>query len=375
MHRCTTLNRTLLSALRRRTVNGILGVNHYHRLNTHYNFKKAKAQAGNKFSREPIKEKKQMAIELVAPFTDESSAEKESGVLEVIAPFPHESSAEKDAKVENGANIGSNASERQLQASFEMFNKGVRMVKKGMEWYVSRSAIYFSLDIEYWERNSKLLTEIGFAVYDPSEMVQGTERIGFPIIKASHFVVKENKGCRNGQFVSDNKFNFSFGQSIVMPISHCRTAFETVIKHYEQKADRLGMDLVLVGHDVSGDIRILKKHEFYVGGESVERFDTLTAWKATPNVNYGALTRILKQLKIPHGLLHNAGNDAYLTLQLALNLCDPAFRQLKRLDIGDFADESHSTKRLSGRNRRSVEQSFIELESLKEALAHIHADG
>ena len=35
---------------------------------------------------------------------------------------------------------------------------------------------------------------------------------------------------------------------------------------------------------------------------------------------------------IPHAFLHNAGNDAYYTLVLALRLCDPQSRALSTLD-------------------------------------------
>ncbi|GAA5884552.1 hypothetical protein JCM16303_000024 [Sporobolomyces ruberrimus] len=67
-------------------------------------------------------------------------------------------------------------------------------------------ASFVSIDIETWERDHDLVTEVGFA---KSTWRNG----GFEPMEIRHFVVKENGHLRNGRFCPDARDHFHFGPS------------------------------------------------------------------------------------------------------------------------------------------------------------------
>lgn len=233
--------------------------------------------------------------------------------------------------------------------------KNSRVLNEGKKIVSDRSAIFLSLDLEMWERNPSRLTEIGIAIYDPSEQPPKASKSAFPVIKAGHYIVKENFSCYNGRFVPDHKCHFSYGQSLVLSTTDCRRTLEDIVEHYKAKARKQGRAMMLVGHDVKGDVSLLRKNGFKF--EEFKVIDTLKLWKANPSAEFGALSKVLKYLNIPHGLLHNAGNDAYLTLQLMLCLCDPEYRKLKDLDgvIGPSTEKGKRPPEKSSRNSNADE--------------------
>lgn len=71
----------------------------------------------------------------------------------------------------------------------------------------------------------------------------------------------------------------------------------------------------LIGHNIKADINFLKK----VTKKNLDLpiFDTQIIYKqATLSEDIFGLVRVLDKLGIPHLNLHNAGNDAYYTLEI-----------------------------------------------------------
>ena len=194
----------------------------------------------------------------------------------------------------------------------------------GIKWLTTRSKVFVSIDLEYWEVNNKYLTEIGIAIYDPTQIGLGSHPI-LPKVKACHYVVAENKNKTNGKFVPNNMFKYSYGETLIMPMKDCKRAVEEILT-----AQAKNNNLVIVGHGVSGDIRVLQKNGFKLPQHEV--LDTLKIWRLTRKEGFGSLDKLLTYLEIPHGIMHNAGNDAYLNIQLFLALCDPEVRLQKNLD-------------------------------------------
>ncbi|CAN6674754.1 hypothetical protein TRVA0_063S00584 [Trichomonascus vanleenenianus] len=203
------------------------------------------------------------------------------------------------------------------------------LVRKGVSWLHSARKIYVSLDLEWWEVNNKFLTEIGLTIYNP---VRPEERPIVPLAASRHFIVRENKGRRNGRYVPDNMSKYIFGKSETLPLRKCREALQELFEQVEQIAAREGKDIVLVGHAVHNDVSMWAKNDFYMF-QKYEILDTMSLWTSNPSVKMlASLEKILKFLRIPCSLLHNAGNDAFMTLRLVLSLCDPTFRELHGLD-------------------------------------------
>lgn len=202
--------------------------------------------------------------------------------------------------------------------------KQVNDLTKGMKWLKEKSKVFVVIDLELWEVSNKFLTEIGIAVYDPTSIPDGTHYL-VPQLKACHFVVEENKHRVNGRHVPNNMFNFSYGQTLIMKIAECRVAVNRILASLAAQNN-----LVILGHGVSGDIRVLQQQGFTIPKHEV--LDTNSMWRITRPEGFGSLTKLLIYFRIPHGLMHNAGNDAYMNLLLFLVLCDPVVRKERKLD-------------------------------------------
>lgn len=78
-----------------------------------------------------------------------------------------------------------------------------------------QSVVFVCIDIEAFEKNQDVITEIGVAVFDtldidnlsPGEKGENW----FPLIRAHHYRIKENSWAENGVYVAGNAGNFDFG--------------------------------------------------------------------------------------------------------------------------------------------------------------------
>jgi hypothetical protein len=199
------------------------------------------------------------------------------------------------------------------------------MLANGINWLLDRSKVFVAIDLELFEFNNNYLTEIGIAVYDPRGMPKNQPNPILPKIKCCHFIVKENKRKVNGRFVPNNMYNFSYGESVIMAMEDCKTAVNTILGTLAKDNN-----MVIVGHGVDGDISVLIKEGFCVPKHQV--LDTSSMWRMTRKEGFGSLEKLLEFFEIPHALMHNAGNDAFLSLCLYFALCDPEVRREKRLD-------------------------------------------
>ena len=74
-------------------------------------------------------------------------------------------------------------------------------------------------------------------------------------------------------------------------------------------------DSCLIGHNIKADINFLKSVS--TKKLSLPIFDTQLIYKqATLGENMLGLVRVLDEIGIAHSNLHNAGNDAYYTLEI-----------------------------------------------------------
>ena len=71
----------------------------------------------------------------------------------------------------------------------------------------------------------------------------------------------------------------------------------------------------LIGHNIKADIQFLAKKSR--SPINIPIFDTQIMYRqATLGENILGLVRVLEELQIEHANLHNAGNDAYYTLEV-----------------------------------------------------------
>lgn len=203
-----------------------------------------------------------------------------------------------------------------------------------------RSVVFIAVDCEAWERNNKIVTEIGFATLDMDDVLnippgKNCEN-WFPKIRHRHFRIKEHLGCRNGTHVEDNADRFEFGESEIIskrdtnilagvfkpPYSRGFSADKSSTNSSGDNAEH--RDIILVGHDTGNDIDYLRQAGFDPLNRSnlLEVLDTAVIWRAFKReLSNRKIGDILYELEMVGWNLHNAGNDAAYTLQMMLAMC------------------------------------------------------
>jgi len=158
------------------------------------------------------------------------------------------------------------------------------------------------LDIEAWELNGSYLLEIGISTWDVEQKEQ----------KTRHLIIEENRERRNGKYCDDNRDNFSFGKSEIIP----KEQAVQIVKEMFQ-------DISLwVFHNASAELNFLNHLGITVPTTAVVDTQCISYLLPERNGLKIGLTDLLKELNIPSLFMHNAGNDSHFTLLSLLALVD-----------------------------------------------------
>ena len=223
-------------------------------------------------------------------------------------------------------------------------------LEKCIRLMASQRAICFCLDIEAFETNQNVITEIGISIYDPRENMVPSM---VPITKNYHLIIEESLELRNQKWVCDYKDCYLLGESYVLSLKECVHFIQSLINYYlvpVTEEDKT-WSRAFVGHHVSGDLKWLETIGVKFPGRGYEgHLDHTLLLAETPGdldvfildteqfyrKSYGekgsSLGKILRLFEIPHAFLHNAGNDAYYTLHLFMKFCDVNFRKISGMD-------------------------------------------
>ncbi|KAM9928741.1 hypothetical protein OXX59_001649 [Metschnikowia pulcherrima] len=215
------------------------------------------------------------------------------------------------------------------------FRLRLRSLRKQMERVYTRCSVLFCVDVEAWEQDHDKVTEIGIAIYDPRDQ----ELSLAPNIKTFHMVIIENEHLRNGNYVPDNSKKFCCGKSWRFTEDQASWFLQSLIDHYFDPDYE--MHCSLVGHDLKGDLQWLNRLGVRIA-PNVRKLDTQTVFAYTHGRDGASLKKALTTVRQPYAFLHNAGNDAYYTVMLALKLCDPGVRGLVGIDYWSNEDDSKS---------------------------------
>ncbi|EGW30219.1 uncharacterized protein SPAPADRAFT_158820 [Spathaspora passalidarum NRRL Y-27907] len=198
---------------------------------------------------------------------------------------------------------------------------------ENMRSVYGRKSILFSVDVEAWELDTNIITEIGIAIYDPRDQQVAM----IPTFQQIHIRIKENLYKLNGRFVPEHASNFNGGVSYIMTKYEAGSFVQSLVDYYFSKTKQ-DIGSFLVGHDLPGDIKWLTTLGVKFPS-NLSRLDTVHLLALTLGKQGTSLGNALNMVKIPHAFLHNAGNDAYYTLLLAMTLCDPQCRIKFNLDV------------------------------------------
>ncbi|TVY43515.1 Uncharacterized protein LSUB1_G000356 [Lachnellula subtilissima] len=186
--------------------------------------------------------------------------------------------------------------------------------------------VFVCVDIEAYERNNNLITEIGIATLDTDDLASVVPGEGcanwMKLIRARHFRINEHKHLNNTEFVSGCADRFEHGTSEFIGLKDAPRVVASCFKHpFSKPGDDTEPEekrsIILVGHDLNQDINYLKKlgYDVYNLSNLLECVDTANMWKyMTRDNNPRKLAMILAELRLVGWNLHNAGNDAVYTL-------------------------------------------------------------
>ncbi|MCJ1462292.1 hypothetical protein MMC07_000892 [Pseudocyphellaria aurata] len=179
--------------------------------------------------------------------------------------------------------------------------------------------LFVSVDVEAFEYDQSLITEIGISTLDTKDLVgiqpgvRGSTWVGR--IRSHHFRVREHGHLVNRKHVAGCPGKFDFGESGWISIKDVSSILEYNCHPARPSHSGEMYRVVLVGHDVSGDVKYLSQ----IGVNIVEMFsdciDTSDLYKASNRDNRQcSLSGLLLRYGIAARNLHNAGNDARFTL-------------------------------------------------------------
>lgn len=204
----------------------------------------------------------------------------------------------------------------------------------------TRKTICMSIDIEAWEKNPNIVTELGISIWDPRTET-GIYPLSEPQFENHHIIIDQALHLRNTQYTPDHKYQYLMGKTKVMDLRQCQLFVQSLIDKYmvpepQNTAENSVLQRAFVGHGFAGDAKWLRGLQIRVP-EETPVFDTMKLFQSMYGATGSGLGKALRLLNIPHAYMHNAGNDAYYTLKLLLHMCDIGKRKLLNLDdIGDI---------------------------------------
>ncbi|KAB8296896.1 hypothetical protein EYC80_002305 [Monilinia laxa] len=192
--------------------------------------------------------------------------------------------------------------------------------------------VFVCIDVEAYEFNNRIITEIGIATLDVLDIVNMAPGVlgenWRKAIRARHFRIKEHMHLNNTKHVQGCADRFEFGKSEIISIDDAPHVVGTCFKYPfsspspSAKLANTKRNIILVGHDVDADIRFLRQIGYEINNLKLhEGCDTTLMWRALKReVNPRSLATILAEIGISGWNLHNAGNDAVYTLQAMLGI-------------------------------------------------------
>ncbi|KAI9843863.1 MAG: hypothetical protein M1838_002420 [Thelocarpon superellum] len=196
--------------------------------------------------------------------------------------------------------------------------------------------VIICVDIESYERNHDLITEIGVATLDTLDLAGvpiGQEAMNWmEKIRVRHFRILENAHLKNKKYLTGCPENFEFGESEWVSIKDAAQALASCFQDPFSRSDLIDTrvttptkrNIVLLGHDTQTDINYMRKVGYNPLNNPalLEVLDTAALYQFhTRDVQPRQLGMIMYDLDLIAWHLHNAGNDAAYTLQAMIGIC------------------------------------------------------
>ncbi|KAK5110068.1 hypothetical protein LTR62_006313 [Meristemomyces frigidus] len=228
----------------------------------------------------------------------------------------------------------------ELEDSMARLNIAQYDPSKAVPFSLEDDPIIIAIDVEAYERSSKIITEVGVATLDTRDLRDippgtfGDDCSWFKYIRGRHFRIAEHKHLRNHEFLQGCPDAFEFGKSEFVAETDMPSTLNSCFHEPFSKPDcttsaqstgtQETRNLILLGHDLLQDIQYLRQLGFNVLSRRnvIDTMDTVIMFKHyMHDVNPTSLGRVLGHFDIVGWNLHNGGNDAVYTMQAMLAIC------------------------------------------------------
>jgi hypothetical protein len=185
--------------------------------------------------------------------------------------------------------------------------------------------LFVCVDIEAFEFNQKLITEIGISTLSTAAIVNrepgpaGKEWA--TLINSRHLRIIEHQKYTNKVHVENNAENFTFGKTEWINLSNVIPTLEAAFNPGEAASTRSHFPgnrqskTVFVAHNKGGEFKYLTELGFNINKHVDDCIDSSDIFQvARRDTRQSALFKILLGYGIAAPYLHNAGNDARYTL-------------------------------------------------------------
>ena len=138
-------------------------------------------------------------------------------------------------------------------------------------------------------------------------------------ISSRHLIVEEHVDLRNGRYVADNKENFNFGTSELVPMAALAGVIIQALEGITAGCDRT----YLIGHSIHHDVHWLEGLGIDLDRLALTTCDIGKAHQGKKgHLQLTRLAAIMDHHGINQANLHNAANDAYYSLEVGLRMME-----------------------------------------------------
>lgn len=188
-----------------------------------------------------------------------------------------------------------------------------------------KDAVFVAMDIESYEFNTRMVTEIGFGILDTRDIdgVAPSDRgtAWHKKIQGRHIRIQEHAHAVNRVHVHGCENNFNFGTTEFVKLRDIPALLKEILQPVN--TDGRFRQVILVGHSIDCDLAFVKNVGFDMQKDAKfrETIDTQNMYRhySRSTQNTG-LSRLLRELELDYSFLHNGGNDAVYTLQALITL-------------------------------------------------------
>ncbi|XP_032232509.1 uncharacterized protein LOC5507893 isoform X1 [Nematostella vectensis] len=201
-----------------------------------------------------------------------------------------------------------NLKRKNEEIAFQMEVRGIRLFQTIQSNLAEQARKVLALDLELYEDDPTRILEIGFTLFRMHASIEQ----GCHVFKCRHIIIKENQHLFNKDIFPDNRNKFNFGTTQFLCFSRAKSTLKAVLSEAE----------IITAHSAANLTDYLRER----GVDLPDIVDTRLLYLAAfPSAKHQQnLARILNELHIKHDYnnnflsdqLHNAGNDAYYTMEI-----------------------------------------------------------